>query len=234
MNNIAIMQPTFLPWIGYFAMIDRVEDFVFLDSVQFSKRSWQQRNQIFSLNGPIWLTVPIISKGKSDQLIKDTKIDNSREWARKVHNSLTSSYSNTKFFKKYRGPIFESINQNIENISDLNINLIKVIMDQLGMNGTKFYRSSELSSEGSKAELLSNICVELGKNEYLSAPGSKEYISESRDFEQRSIEVKYHDYKHPEYDQGKKEFRSHLSIVDLLFNEGDKALEILRSGVVYE
>ena len=96
--KVAIMQSTYLPWVGYFALMKSVDVFIILDSVQFSKRSWQQRNQIKTESGAKWLTVPVISKGKKDQLIADVKIDYSSKFPESHINMIEQNYRKSPFF----------------------------------------------------------------------------------------------------------------------------------------
>jgi hypothetical protein len=231
---IAIMQPTFLPWIGYLSMIDRVDTFVFLDNVQFEKRSWQQRNRIKTANGPIWLTIPVKSKGLQEQKIQDTEISNDDgQVYEKIYKSISHAYAKAPFFSEF-GPQIKSIfDKNLNNISDLNIEIILWLCRSIGIK-TKMMRASDLSATGSKAELLANICAEMNAHTYISAHGSKEYIDASHDFQDHNIKVFYHTYHHPEYRQLYGEFIPYMSAIDLLFNEGPQALALIRQGLSHD
>ncbi len=226
MNRVAIMQPTYLPWCGYFGLIKTVDTFVFLDTVQFSKRSWQQRNQIKTPNGPIWLTIPTINKGKRDQLIKDTFINKDEKFASKHLKSIINNYSKAKFFDSESEPIFEIINSNYELIADLNISLITLICKQLNIN-TKFIRSSSIKCSLKKDELLAFICQEINATEYISPPGSKNYLESSVAFERINLPIKYFEFNHPIYNQLWGEFLPNMSIVDFLFNCGKNTKDLL-------
>lgn len=228
---IAIMQPTFLPWIGYLAMIDRVDIFVFLDNVQFEKRSWQQRNQIKSVNGPMWLTVPVKSKGLQDQKIQDVVVSNDEgDLYKKLYKSLLCAYKKASFFDEYDSGIKSIFEKNHKSLADLNIELIEWICRETAIE-TKMMRSSNLRAKGDKSELLANICSELEAKIYVSAPGSKKYIDESTSFKERSIDVLYHSYNHPVYAQLGKNFIPYMSSIDLLFNKGKNCLDVIREGV---
>ena len=230
MKTIAIMQPTFLPWIGYFAMIEIVDTFVFLDSVQFAKRSWQQRNRIKTPKGEHMLTVPVMSKGLSDQLIKDVCINRDEKFDHKFLNTITANYAKSPYYKEYFPEIKSIVERNTNNLCQLNIELITWLMRCLGIT-TKVLSSSELALDGKKADLLSEICVSLGATNYLSAPGSKAYIDESDAFVSRGIQVSYHHYEHPVYPQLWGEFIPYLCTLDLLFNCGPGSREIVLSGI---
>ena len=181
MRNLAIMQPTYMPWIGYFALMDSVDNFVILDSVQFSRRSWQQRNKIKTHSGPIWLTIPVINKGKRDQLIREVKIDYSRKFPKNHIDILIQSYQKSPFFSEYADDIIKVIEHNKPSLSSLTIDLILHIRGLLNIN-TPITYSSEMSLRGVKDEMLAYICNELEANEYISPIGAKKYLDNSNFF----------------------------------------------------
>jgi hypothetical protein len=226
------MQPTFLPWLGYFAMIDMVDEFIFLDSVQFSKRSWQQRNRIKTQNGSQWVSVSVSTKGCKNQLIKDVRLDNTSKQLDKIRKSIEHAYRKAAYFNEYF-PIINEILVEKDNLSiaDLNIDLAIALSDALGINCPHFLRSSSLDASGTKAALLANICLERNARYYLSAPGSREYIEQSTAFEDANIAVEYLLYEHPIYEQRHGEFESHMSVIDLLFNCGPNSMDVIRTGV---
>lgn len=229
MTTIAIMQPTYLPWIGYFGMIDRADGFVFLDSVQFARRSWQQRNRIKTANGVQMLTVPVLKKGAREQAIAEAPIDAPARCAEKHRRALEHAYGKAPCFKDYAGGLFEVLEGGHEKLADLNIGLIRWLCGAFGITAD-FARSSEMPAEGSKADLLANLCSGLGGEVYLSAPGSADYIEESDAFERAGITVAYHHYEHPAYSQLHGNFEPYMSAIDLLFNLGPESLACIRSG----
>ena len=229
MKTIAIMQPTYLPWLGYFDLINRSDVFVFLDSVQFDKRSWQQRNRIKTPNGELMLTVPVLTKGRSDQKICDVMIDISQKFEKKHFNSIYSNYKKSIFFKYFDVELEEIYKNEINKLVDLNIRLIEWLSSKLGIN-TKFVYSSQLDTDGSKTELLVNICKIINADHYISPAGSKEYIDQNNLFIKSGIKLSYQNYKHPTYSQLFGDFIPYMSVIDLLFNEGKKSLELIKSG----
>lgn len=230
-STIAIMQPTFLPWIGYLAMIDRVDTFVILDSVQFDRRSWQQRNQIKTANGPSWLSVPVISKGLRDQKIKDVAIQHDETDAlSKIGKTITHAYGKTPYFAEYSPKLLSILENKPALLSDLNMDLLAWLCGSYGIK-PNFVKSSTLKTEGAKASLLTDICLQLGAKTYISPPGSKGYIDASTDFSDNGINVVYHTYAHPVYRQAYGDFLPYMSAIDLLFNEGPDGLKILRGGI---
>jgi len=226
---VAIMQPTYLPWLGYFDLIDRSDCFVFLDSVQFNKRSWQQRNRIKGPQGEIMLTVPVISKGKREQKLCEVEIDKSRNVLEKHLKTIFHYYKKATCFSKYYDGLSEILSKSHTLLCDLNIEIIQWFMAQLGTQSI-IVKSSSLNLSGKKAELLCQICQAVGGRTYLAAKGSQEYIERNNPFGENGIKLIYHDFQHPEYNQLFDLFMPYLSVLDLLFNEGPSSLDIIRSG----
>jgi hypothetical protein len=212
--KIAIMQPTFLPWLGYFAMINQVDIFVFLDDVQFVKRSWQQRNRISRHGISEWLTLPVISKGLQQQQINETKILNCDKTIKKLIGKLDNNYHSCDHQKKFTSHLETEIFK-YQNLADLNCSLIKHYSRGLGIN-TKFLRSSEIKADGSKSEKLFEICIALGALKYLSAPGSKEYIENEKLYPKYGIAVEYFHYECMTYTDRGAVIPTHLSVIDPL------------------
>jgi hypothetical protein len=226
------MQPTFIPWIGYMAMIDTVDEFVFLDSVQFAKRTWQQRNKIKTSNGEHWISIPVKTKDCFSQNIKDAKIVDANKSLSTILKTIKQSYAKAPYFQNVFEILEKSFVGHEESICTLNINIISNFANYLQMD-TLFSRSSKLKSKGVRAELLSEICLEKGYTTYLSATGSREYIEESDAFQRKSIEVIYHEFEHPVYDQLHSSFVPYLGFIDMLFNHNSKdSLEIIRKACV--
>ena len=154
--KIAIMQPTFLPWPAYFALINHVDEFIFLDNVQFDKRSWQQRNFIISNNKKTLLTVPVASKSKFNQLINEVEIDQSSQYIKKHLRTIEMSYSKTEFYKKNIEDIFEIYKKNFKYLIDLNLTLIKLFLKKMKID-TKIISASELNIKEKKENLIDAI-----------------------------------------------------------------------------
>lgn len=221
-----ILQPMYLPWIGYFNLIDQSDVFVFLDDVQFSVQSWQQRNKIKTSQGWLWLTVPILREFGSK--IKEIKVNNNINWSKKHWASVRQNYSKAPYFKEYSKPFEEIYSQEWEYLADLDITLIKVITTTLGLK-TEFVLSSELAVEGEKTERVINILEKLGASEYISGPAAKSYI-EVEKFTEAGITLYWHEYEHPVYPQLYGEFIPYLSVIDLLFNCGPESKRYIRKG----
>ena len=229
MKTVVIAQPTYLPWMGYFYLIQESDVFVFLDSVQFEKQSWQCRNKIKGPNGEIILTVPIV-RNRLDQNIKDVKINNSFDWQRKHHESIRASYANALHFKEYRG-FLEKIYKNEWNlISQLNMEIIKHITNILGFK-TEFLQSSDMQAKGKATELVVNICKEVGADRYIASAGARVYMKPHEHlFKDCGIKLEYLDYKHPVYPQRFGDFIPHLSVIDVMLNCGKDSRDLIIQG----
>lgn len=215
----AIMQPTYIPWIGYFHMIAQVDTFVFLDDVQFSKRSWQQRNKIAYEGNEKWVTIPTITKGLRHQQIMEVSIDNTLYWENQHRQLIKHAYSQKPFYNDLE-KILELYNQEYKLLSDFIISLIKFIAKELDIT-TNFMKSSDIPVLGIKSNYLFNLCEHLGASSYLSASGSKEYIEAEGVFEKSNIAVNYHQSDPYRYPQHKEEsFIPYLSIIDYIANRG--------------
>lgn len=229
MTRVAIMQPTYLPWCGYFGLMQAVDIFIFLDSVQFAKRSWQQRNQIKTPQGAQWLTVPVASKGKREQLICEAELDSASNFASTHRKSIESNYAKAASFRDLAPALLTRI-EGPTLLADLNIGIIEHCRTLLGIE-TPLLRSSQMQGSGAKADLLASLCKEVGATEYISVPGSKDYLDESSAFEEIGVPVRYFNYRHPEYPQLFGDFLPYMSVIDMLFNCGDKSADLIRSGI---
>lgn len=223
------MQPTYLPWIGYFGMMDRVDVFVLLDSVQFARRSWQQRNQIKTANGPIWLTVPVLTKGAREQLIKDVRIDRSRDFPESHIRSIELNYRRSPHYDEYAPGLSAILRGRHERLSELTIEMISWLRDRLGIS-TSLRLSSDLCTGERKDSLLAALCELVMADHYLAAPGSRDYLDQSTAFAAKGIQVSYHEFAHPAYPQQFGGFVPYMSVIDLLFNVGRDSLSLIRSA----
>jgi hypothetical protein len=230
MKKIAIMQPTYLPWLGYFSLISRVDTFVILDCVQFSRRSWQQRNKVKCETGEKLLTIPVDKKSKRGQLINETALFEPQHSLEQHLNIIKLSYKDAPFFNDIIEPLTSIYQDNHQTLTELLLALIIFINEYLNIT-TPIILSSELSIEGNKDTKLANICETLAHHHYISVEGSRNYLEDSEAFISKSIKISYHQYKHPQYSQLHGEFIPFLSIIDLLFNHGKESKKIINSGL---
>ena len=229
--RIAIMQPTYLPWMGYFNLVMHSDIFIFLDDVQFSRRSWQQRNRILLNGSETMLSIPISNKNKREQLIKDVTTDQTQNWADSHFKTLTHAYLKAPYGKKLVGDLKYYYLSSDVNLCDFNIALIEFISKILGYKGV-FLRSSEIHVSGAKSEKLLNLCGEVGATTYLSAGGSKDYIERDGLFAKSGVEVQYQRFECAHYPQhGVSTFVPNLAIVDFLANvDHGENLGVILSG----
>jgi len=224
---LSVHQPQYLPWLGFFHKIAKSDIFVFLDDVQYKKREFQNRNKIRTKDGWLWLTVPVITKGKYTQKILEVEIDNTSDWAIEHFRSIELNYSKAEFFKEHRN-FFESLyKKKWEKLIDINLEIIKYIMNCWNIK-TPVYFSSSLNLQTSKTQRIIDICKHFKADTYLSGSGGKDYLEESL-FHQNNIKLIYQKFEHPVYQQCFSGFEPYMSAIDLLFNcgqDGRKYLEI--------
>jgi hypothetical protein len=226
---ISIHQPNFIPWIGYFYKIYKSDVFVVLDNVQFTKNGFINRNQIKTSQDPIWLTLPVIQSGKFGQNITDCVIFNKQIHSKKIISSLLSNYKKAPYFDKYFDSFSEIINKADDNLCQLNINLIKWIIDELEIQTKIILASDLINIEGESTQRLVSICKELGGTKYLAGVGAKKYQDDEL-FNTNQIEIINTSFKYPHYEQLWGDFIPNLSVLDVLFNCGPKTKNILRNS----
>ena len=227
--KIAISQPTYLPWQGYFALIDYVDEFVFLENVQFNKRSWQQRNKIVYNYKEKFLTIPVKTKGKFNQNICDVELDDFEKNKTKHIILIKNAYSKCKYFDQYFEDIKKIFNKNHTKLAELNkeliIHICKILDIKTNISNDKIFN---LSSK--KNDYLKDICLIKNSNNYISTLGAKNYFGESQYFHNTQIKIDYFDFKDIKYRQNSNDFISRSSIIDLLFNLGPSTLEYLKNN----
>ena len=217
-----ITQPTYLPWLGYFELVARADTFVFLDSVQFSPRSWQCRNRLRTHEGSVfWLTVPTVSAARSTP-IHAVRVVRSPDaaWQKRHLRSIRTHLGGAPHFASVYPTLERWLSQEYELLADVNIAGILLVSELLGLTPT-FVRSTELQTTGRRSELLLEVCRTVGATEYYSAAGARVYLDADLTlFEDAGISVAYQQFEHPTYVQCGEGFVSHLAIVDALMNLG--------------
>ena len=227
-KTIAVVQSNYIPWRGYFDLINSVDEFVLYDDVQYTIRDWRNRNIIKTQNGPRWLTIPVEVKGKYFQKIKDTVISDTT-WGRKHWASIIHNYSRAKYFLIYR-ELFKDLYLRSEDklLSQINYRFIIAICQILGIR-TTISRSMDYNLVGDKTDRLVHLCKQAGATAYVSGPSAKAYLDEDV-FRNEGIAVAYIDYSgYPEYRQLYPPFEPSVTIIDLIFNEGPSATGYMKS-----
>jgi hypothetical protein len=225
-----MVQSNFMPWRGYFDLIDDCDLFVFYDDVQYTHKGWRNRNRIKTHSGPIWVSVPVLHDHST--LIENAIIDYSGRWVAKMVRSISLAYQKARYFQSYAPGLFEILESKRETISELNIALCSYLMRQLGIT-TEIRKSREFGVAGDKFERPLRILRALGATSYLSGPAAKPYTDASA-FRKAGIELLYKTYVYDEYPQIHGTFCPDVSVVDLLFNCGPEARAHLKSLVTNE
>tara|TARA_Y100000996_G_C22397637_1_gene591811 strand:+ start:197 stop:877 length:681 start_codon:yes stop_codon:yes gene_type:complete len=223
----SINQPHYIPYIGYFSMIYKVNNFIFHDDVDYIKGEWKNRNKIRQNKNSenfTYLTVPI--KKQEEKKLNKLLISYDKDWVNDHQNKIKNSYYGEKYYKVVDN-LFNSVVENKPKyLSQLNINLILKILDYLEIN-TKIYYSSDFKSDLKKTDKIIYLCKEIGTSEYISNNKSSKYLEENKFFE-NSIKLNYQNYKHPIYSQNKNNFLSNLSIIDLIVYYGKESKSYLK------
>lgn len=222
--RVSIHQPEHLPWLGFFHKMADCDLYVLLDSVQFTKNNYQNRNRLIDANGTVyWSTVPVRMVGHTDKTIAEMEIENSQPWRRKCWGRIAGAYRRHPFFGNL-APKLESIFMTeYRLLVDINLALIEFFRQELGID-VPMVRSSTLDLQGSRSELLLSVCRNLDADAYLSGPSGRQYLDAAL-FENAGIAIEYHEFSHPTYEA--PIFERYLSTLDLLMNHGYRSREIL-------
>jgi hypothetical protein len=224
--NVVILQPSYIPWRGYFDQIRRADLFIFYDDVQYDKDGWRNRNQIKTAQGKQWLTIPVHSKGVTTGTpIKEVAIDSSKPWQKNHLKALTFAYSKAPYFKTYL-PLLESFFERCDSLlADFTIDTTIALTRRLGNQHTRFMRSSEIPGiDGQKTDRLIQLLTKVGARHYISGPSARDYI-EAEKFQAAGITLEYMQYNYPAYPQLHGEYDPQVSILDLMFMTGENAHE---------
>lgn len=226
---LAAHQPNFIPWIGFFHKMAQADKFVLADDVQYTTHGFINRNHIKTAAGKLWLTVPVITRGRRLQKINEVRIDKDQDWRRKHRNTLQFNYKYAPYFDYYADFFERLYQQEWIFLVDLNIALIEFIRKALNISGP-IYLSSELNLHSEKTRRIVEMLKKTGCSKYLSGESGRKYLDEDL-FKEEGVELIYSDFKHPTYHQQFGEFIPNLSVIDLLFNEGIGAEEFVKGKV---
>lgn len=228
MKKIAILQSNYIPWKGYFDLINSVDEFIILDEMQYTKNDWRNRNRIKTIQGILWLTIPVRSECLS-QKINETQI--AKPWGFKHWKTLTMAYAKAPCFSMYKDVFEEFYTEKgvqLKNLSQINVELILMISKILGIK-TKISLDTDYGVIKGKNERLIDLCRKTSATTYLSGPAAKDYISYEM-FKEAGINLEWIDYSdYPEYPQLYPPFEHGVSILDLLFSVGSDAYKYMKS-----
>jgi WbqC-like protein family len=227
---VSIHQPAYLPWLGYFDKILRSELFIYLDTVQFQKGSFQNRNLVRNGTGTKLLTVPILLSGHLyDTPLSEVQIDCRRNWRRKHAETIRQNYQTAPMFALYWPAVLAFYERKWIRLADLCSVMLTWFNAQLGID-TRIVRASDLAPTfARKSDVVLDLCQQVGATEYISGSQGRDYL-DLPSFAKAGISVRFQDYRHPVYNQGHTPFQPNLAILDLLLNE-PQAGRILRDGL---
>lgn len=215
-------QPAYLPWLGYLDKIARADVFIYLDTVQFEKNSFINRNRIKTPQGSQWLTIPVKTKGHLSSTLGETEVDEAQPWRAKHMKSIAANYGRAAHFKSCYPRLEDLIARSSDRLADLCWEHLKFWLSEFGVK-TRLVRSSECGSTGAKSDLVLDLCKRFGAARYISGSLGREYLVES-DFRAAGISIEYQDYVHPVYPQLWGDFLANMSVVDLWLNCGPASL----------
>lgn len=219
MTILAAHQPAYLPWLGYFDKIARSDVFVYMDSVQFEKNSFTNRNKIKTQQGPVWLTVPVLTKGHTGETMCDTRVDNKQNWKSKHLKSIQMNYRKAPRFEACYPRLEELYRRDYEVLADMCYDHLLFWLAELGIQ-RGIHRLSTLGINSRKSELVLDMCRCFKADRYLSGALGRDYLKEE-DFTRENIAVEYQDFSHPVYQQLYGDFVPYMGIIDFWMNSGD-------------
>ena len=226
---VAIHQPEYLPWLGFFKKMMNVELFVFLDDVQFRKKGWQNRNRIRINDGTALLSIPVHTH--SYPKINEVTIDNEKNWSIRHKKSILYNYARAPYFDEIKDFIESIFEKKFQYLVDLNTEIIKFIMNELEIK-SKIVFSSELEISKKGSDRVLDICKAVGADHYITGTFWAESNLRVEEFKKSNIDVEFQKFQHPIYKQIHGEFIPEMSIIDLLFNKGRKeAKKILQNSI---
>jgi len=228
--RVAILQPGYLPWMGYFDQMNQVDVFVHATDLQYTRQDWRSRNRIKTRTGWQWLTVPVHSKGNFFAPIHSIRVNNSTPWARKHLNLIREHYRTAPFFDLYFPLFEEALNREWEYLLDLDLYFIHLFKDILHITTRCIdIRDLQLPQPLDRVQRIIQTCLYLHATLYLSGDAARNYLDESF-FAPHGIVLQFHDMSHPVYPQLHGPFISYLSLIDLLFNCGPASASYLSSA----
>lgn len=232
MTLVAIHQPTFLPWLGWWDKLLRADVLVLLDDVQFSKKggTWMNRVRMLVGREPRWVTVPVDRAYTGTRRVREMRIDESQPWREKILATIRGSYARAPFAEEVLPVVDDAFATQTDRIVELNERAIGLFADGLGLDTSKLVRQSELGVSGDGTRLLVELCRAVGGDGYLSGDGADGYLEEEV-FAAAKVDLTFQDFTPPRYPQPVTGYVSGLSVIDALMSCGWRGTaDLLRSG----
>jgi WbqC-like protein family len=230
MKRVGLTQSSYIPWKGYFDLINMVDEFIIFDSVQYVKKSWRNRNYLKGANGPLLLSIPVLVKGKFTQSVNSVVVRD-HQWRKKHWKAIVLNYSKSRYFNDYK-EVFESLylEQSICNLSKINCRFIQTICELLGITTQiKYDTDYDYIHENANIEKIIELLQCAQTEIFINGPTAQQYMTKEM-FAVHNIDLQWMDYRgYPEYSQLHPPFEHSVSILDLLFNEGPNAKKFLKS-----
>lgn len=225
-RTAVVLQPSFVPWRGFFDLVRRADVFVFYDDVQYDKHGWRNRNRIKTPAGTQWLTIPALGKGNTaGRRIDEIGIDWTHDWRKRHLGQLRGSYARAPYFASV-WPLVETLYERRDALLvDFTIEGVRAIAEFLGFAGVEFVRSSALGVSGAKTERLIATLLQVGATKYISGPSARSYI-EPASFQRHAIDLQYIEYAYAPYEQLYPPYDAAVSILDTLFMTGPYAARL--------
>ena len=224
--RVAIHQPQYLPWLGYLDKLNRSDVFVLLDTVQFKKNEWQNRNRIRTAQGWQYLTVPVLHE--FPQRLDQVRINNQTDWRRKHVQALETHYGKAPHYGRYAPLFLELLARDWERLSLLNEAVLSALAGAFGIT-TPIVRASQFEAREEQTGRLVDLCKAVGADCYLAGAGGRGYMN-LEEFQAGGIAVEFQDFMSPEYAQVYRPFIAELSAIDLLFNCGGEGFRYVRDA----
>jgi hypothetical protein len=221
-------QPCFCQWLGFFHKLNLADKYINFDQVQYCPKDWINRNRIKTENGFLWLTVPVLTNGHREKIIAEMEINNNTRWREKHWKTIYLAYKKARYFYEYADFFEDLYKRDWCYLIDLNEHLLKWFVKTLGIK-TELDDAVNYNFQGTKSNLVLDMCKTLKSDLYIFGGEGSNY-AEIEPFKEANIKTYFQKYNHPKYTQLHGEFVSHMSILDLIFNEGPDSLEIIMGG----
>lgn len=232
MEKLAISQPRYLPAANYIERIMFSDLFVMLDNVQHQKRAFEHRNKIRTSNGTTWLSIPIDRKNSPTDKICDLLIYNNENWKENHLKNFKFNYARTPYYDEVFDLLKRFYNVEYETLNEAVKNMIEIIVEYLELEANMVW-ASNYNFNKKNDDLLVEITNFFEGDTYISGPNGRDYIDEEK-FEEKDIDVQYHEYNHPIYEQVWGEFKEYMTIWDMMFYFGKDTVNKIQTGKLVE